>query len=106
MPQAPLSRYAMYRTLLAQREAQWNIESISAIFTGPHVASNVRYIAFSMKSDLSSYLSIIFYNPKFYHKLMQFYWCKGSYWHFPLQSNCFMRLKQLFHALETTVSYA
>ena len=37
---------------------------------------------------------------------MQFYWCKGSYWHFPLQSNCFMRLKQLFHTLETTVSYA
>ena len=48
----------------------------------------------------------MFYNPKFYHKLMQFYWCKGSYWHFPLQSNCFMRLKQLFHTLETTVSYA
>ena len=47
----------------------------------------------------------MFYNPKFYHKFMQFYWCKGSYWHFPLQSNCFMRLKQLFHTLETTVSY-
>ena len=44
MPQAPLSRYAMYRTLLAV--AQWNL---LVPFSLGHT-SNVRYIAFSMRT--------------------------------------------------------
>ena len=52
----------MYRTLLA-RVAQrkcWLIDNYFKEYkhlktAEPHVASNLRYIAFSMKSDLSSY---------------------------------------------------